>query len=92
MKIAVNSCYGGFGLSKEAYDFLGLEWDNCGYHYRADEMRTDPKLIECIEKLGEKANGQFASLRVVEIPDDVEWEIEDYDGAEWVAEKHRNWY
>jgi hypothetical protein len=28
---------------------------------------------------------------VIEIPDDVEWEVEEYDGLEWVAEKHRTW-
>jgi hypothetical protein len=28
---------------------------------------------------------------VVEIPDGVEWEIAEYDGLEWVAEKHRTW-
>ena len=27
----------------------------------------------------------------VEIPDDVEWQIEEYDGSEWIAEKHRIW-
>ena len=33
-----------------------------------------------------------ANLKMVEIPDDVEWEIADYDGKEWVAEKHRTWH
>jgi hypothetical protein len=27
----------------------------------------------------------------VDIPDDVKWEIEEYDGNEWVAEVHRTW-
>jgi len=30
-------------------------------------------------------------LKIVDIPDGVEWEIEEYDGMEWVAEKHRTW-
>jgi len=30
--------------------------------------------------------------KVVEIPDDIEFVIEEYDGIEWVAEKHRVWY
>jgi hypothetical protein len=42
-------------------------------------------------ELGEAANGRCAELKVVEIPDDVEWQIEEYDGLEWVAEKHRTW-
>jgi hypothetical protein len=28
---------------------------------------------------------------VIEIPDDVEWIIVDYDGMEHIAEKHRTW-
>jgi hypothetical protein len=28
----------------------------------------------------------------VEIPDNVEWEIMEYDGTEYIAEKHRKWY
>lgn len=30
-------------------------------------------------------------LILEDIPDDVEWEIEEYDGLEWVSEKHRTW-
>jgi hypothetical protein len=27
----------------------------------------------------------------VDIPDDVKWQIEEYDGNEWIAESHRTW-
>ena len=91
MKIAINKCYGGFSLSEKAYEFLGLKWDYYGYHYSDHDKRTDPKLIECIEKLGAEANGFYAKLEIIEIPDDVNWEIKEYDGVEWVAEKHRTW-
>jgi hypothetical protein len=37
------------------------------------------------------ANGAHANLKIVEVPPDVEWQIEEYDGNEWVAEKHRTW-
>ena len=53
--------------------------------------RTDPKLIEVIKELGDSANGGFASLRVVEIPDGIEYEISEYDGSEHIAEVHRTW-
>jgi thiol-disulfide isomerase/thioredoxin len=56
-----------------------------------DIDRSDQMLIRVVEDLGEEANGEFAQLKVVEIPDDVQWEIGEYDGAEWVAEKHRRW-
>jgi hypothetical protein len=48
-------------------------------------------LVAVVEKLGEKADGFCATLKVVEIPEDVDWEIGEYDGNEWVAEKHRTW-
>lgn len=53
--------------------------------------RDSELLLQVIEELGKDANGGLASLKVVEIPDGVEWCIEEYDGAEWVAEKHRTW-
>ena len=101
MKIALNKCYGGFGLSRAVYAELGLEWD--GYGYLSNEKlgiesddhiayRQDPRLIAAIEKLGEdKASGAMAEIRVVDIPDDIEWEIDDYDGVETVHEQHRSW-
>lgn len=89
MKVVINNCYGGFSLSKEVYDYLGLKWDGYGLRKIA---RNDPKLIEAVEQLGiEKASGEVAKLKIVEIPDDVEWTIEQYDGLEWVSEKHRTW-
>lgn len=56
-----------------------------------DIPRDESALVQVIEELGDAASGKFAKLRVVEIPDDVEWQIEEYDGLEWVAEKHRTW-
>jgi len=53
--------------------------------------RADKDLIKIVEKLGKKANGKYADLKIVEIPDSVEWQIEEYDGVEWVSEKHRIW-
>jgi hypothetical protein len=44
-----------------------------------------------VEEMGEKAGSTYSQLRIVEIPDDVEWQIEEYDGSEWVSEKHRTW-
>lgn len=89
MKVVINTCYGGYRLSKDAYDYLGLEWD--GYGFEFDNDRTNPKLIEMVEKLGKRANGIFADLKVVEIPDDVKWYIHEYDGVEEIYEEHRSW-
>ena len=91
MKVVINTCFGGFGLSQEAYRFMGIEWDDFGYKFSGDEKRCDPKLVECVERLGEAASGSFAELKVIEIPDGVEFEICEYDGLEHVAECHRVW-
>jgi len=101
MKIAINKCYGGFSVSKEVYDELGLEWDEYGMLDNAafgiksdnwDEYRADPKLIAAIEKIGlEESSGKYADIGIVEIPDDVKWEIDDYDGIETIHEQHRTW-
>lgn len=53
--------------------------------------RCAPDLVDVVESLGEKANGRHARLKIIEIPDDVNWEIDEYDGYEHVAEVHRTW-
>jgi hypothetical protein len=89
MKVVINTRYGGFGLSRQAYVELNLEWDGYGYAY--DDDRTNPKLVEVVEKLGEAASSAYAELAVVEIPDDVTYDIHDNDGAETVVEKHETY-
>lgn len=42
-------------------------------------------------ELEEESGGTFSNLLVVEVPDDVDWVISEYDGIEWVSEKHRTW-
>lgn len=53
--------------------------------------RTDPHLIQVVEELGEAANSEFSRLVIIEIPDDVKWELKEIDGDEWIAEVHRTW-
>ena len=94
MKVVINACYGGFGLSqaeiKRYHEIKGTTltedfWDR-------DIPRDDPALVQVVEEMPREGGYSFAFLKVVEIPDDVEWEIQEYDGNEWVAEKHRTWY
>jgi hypothetical protein len=87
MKLVINTCFGGFSLSEEAYKELGIEWDGYGYDYNNEEYRNDPRLVEVVEKLGEKANGRFSELKVIEIPFDIDYYIDEYDGMETVYEK-----
>lgn len=136
MKIAINGCYGGFGLScmaekmicdKKGMGFYLYELVQDGYYkfleysdsikpniyvilnkyvgdmFQEEDMdhsliwysycidRTDKDLIETVEELGEKASGYASYIHIVEIPDDVQYEITDYDGYETIHEKHRSW-
>jgi hypothetical protein len=62
------------------------------YFSNHDIARDDPDLVAMVDELGERASGQFGELKVVEIPDGTEYEIEEYDGLEHIAEKHQVWY
>ena len=115
-KIAINVCYGGFGLSDEATElylkktgqvpfykfvqfgcttyasepFVGEKTDR-KYFFCQELDRDDPVLIEVIEQLGKKSNGDFAELKIVQVPDDIDWEISEYDGKEHVRQRSRSW-
>lgn len=67
------------------------KWYSAHHLSDCDIDRDDPDLIAVVEELGSVANGRFAELKVVEIPDDADWEIDEYDGNEHIAEKHRTW-
>lgn len=100
-KIVINTCYGRFSLSMRCVEFMAERGHDEAkeelaeeefFGYSCDKDRSNPTLVEAIETLGTKvASGKSAQLIIVEIPDDVDWEIEDYDGQEHVAEKHRTW-
>ncbi len=54
--------------------------------------RVHPDVIAAVETLGEKANTEYGVFKVVDIPDDVEVEINWHEsGGEYIAEKHRVW-
>jgi hypothetical protein len=144
VKVVINQCFGGFGLSVAAYEQL-IAWGvpvrayveqtrnettglyepqplNDGevifdreltpkgtdalsdiyWQYRdvsrrywdcwTSENRTHPLIIRLVEEMGSQAaSGPCAQLSVVEIPDGTDYTIEEYDGREHIAEKHRTW-
>jgi hypothetical protein len=93
MKIVINTCFGGFGLSKKAIerlaelghqeaievlpDFKGNWSDPC----MSDIERNHPLLVRVVEELGEEANGQYARLEVEDVDGDG-WYVHEYDGNE----------
>jgi hypothetical protein len=92
MKIVINRCYGGFGLSEAAIDEYkrraGVTDENWWVY---DIERDSEHLVALVEEMGQDVNNKFSKLHIVNIPDDVLWEIDEYDGMEWVAEQHRTW-
>jgi len=90
MKIVINICFGGFGLSSIGeIEYLNRSGVDVASVW--DISRTDPILVAMVEENSNLYSGSLSQLRVVEIPDDVDWEISDYDGREHIAEKHRTW-
>lgn len=65
-------------------------WD---YYLRLNESsRTDSALIEVVEELGsERASGPYSKLVVVDIPDDLDYVIDDYDGIETLHQRVQTW-
>ena len=93
MKIVINNRHSGFGISDEAeLKYKGILGITSSDFFPAfDIPRNCQVLVALVEEMGERANNSYSRLKIVEIPDDVQWEIGEYDGMEWVAEKHRTW-
>lgn len=68
MKVVINRCYGGFGLS----DKVLKECEKVGLFIsdlNDKEFRSNPILINIIETIGIKdSNGPYAMLRIIDIP------------------------
>jgi hypothetical protein len=91
MKIVLNRCYGGFGITEEQAKAMGLEWivfeSQYGNKFKGyakgwneDKGRLNPILIESVER-GDKQHWA-SDLWVCEIPDDAHYVISNYDGVE----------
>lgn len=84
MKVVLNECYGGFGLS-EAFVNKYPQFEDINYSYdENDRIKVD--FIEALEEFGvNEASGDCASLVIVEISDDcTDWEIIENDGDETI--------
>jgi hypothetical protein len=118
MKVAINTCFGGFGITDAAFEkllerkgiafvevksesgFLGSQYYEEGHagsneHYismhdlTAD--RADLDLIAVIEEMGSASWGAYSEIKIVNIPNGIDWYIDEYDGREHVAERHKTW-
>ena len=93
MKVVINDRHSGFGVSEELESkykgILGITRSD--FYAHLDIVRDCPVLVALVEEMGERANNSWSRLKVVDIPDDIDWYIEEYDGIEHVAEVHRTW-
>jgi len=61
-----------------------------GIHYADSGYKRDGEaLVKAVEALGERASP--SKLKIVEIPDGVEFHVNGFDGYEYVAENYRTW-
>ena len=107
MKIVINRCFGGFGLSSRAHALIAKrkgwqhacdDWDKDYWYsspgkavYESYLKRDDSDLVAVVEELGIDADGRYAELKIVDVPDGVDWYISEYDGLEEIHERHRSW-
>lgn len=96
MKIVINTSCSLFALSEVAVDYIrkktkGIKNKEKISSFSFDNDRSNPLLVEAVEKLGFEANSKESVLKVIEIPDGVNWEIHGCNGKEWIAECHRTW-
>lgn len=85
MKVVVNKCYGGFGLSEKARKMLHAEDITKVWELEEAENRNNPELVNAVEALGDEVNTRSSELKVVEIPEGAtDWELNEYDGFETI--------
>jgi len=59
--------------------------------YLDDSHREDATLIEVVEELGYEASSYASLLKIVEIPDDLDYVIDNYDGIETLHQRVQEW-
>jgi hypothetical protein len=71
-----------FGNTFSAYD-IDTNVFNDHFVSMRNFKRTDPVLVQVVEELGNKANGIYAELEIVELSGN-KYRICEHNGAEWV--------
>ncbi len=107
IKVVINVHFGGFDLTDEqkyrleqkiGFERLRqIEGKICEFvlrkKYPDHKYRSDPDLVSVVEEdilLDEGTTKE--GLAIIEIPSDIEWCIKNYDGAEWVVERTREFH
>jgi len=68
------------------YDVEGIKH----FYATRDIERDDPVLVQVVEKLGDKANGECAKLCIEDLPKGTLYRIKEYDGYESIETKYND--
>lgn len=86
MKVIINECFGGFGLSKFGWDkLMEIKNDNTlkSKDPNAEDFRYDKDLIYLLETYGSNViGGPYSHLKIVDIEEGTKFRIHEYDGVE----------
>lgn len=98
MKVVINRSLGDFRIPPQLAKELGwfCMFFNGSKDLPADyDEHTDPDLIAGLERMIEEgvdvSKAAGTKLQIVEIPDNVNWYIDDRNGIETIHECHRSW-
>lgn len=61
------------------------------YSFQSAELRCDKHLVQAVSELGVKAETEFSSLKIIEIPDNVKYKILNTEGVETVVDVNAYW-
>lgn len=84
IEILYNNKYGGWGISKKAFELYQLRSNS---EFEKDfHCRNDPILIQIYKELGDDFDSKFSRSRIKKIPKKYEkyYYIDEYDGKECV--------
>ncbi len=59
--------------------------------YCREMDRSDDALVRTVERLGTLANAGHTNLRIVAVPDNVDWEVRSVHGYEYVTDGKKIW-
>src|SRR3972149_7083747 len=92
VEIVINRCWGGFSISGQAVRWIrkncpcehketidkkqGMGDFNTGHRDTDANERACPSLIKVVKTLGRKADGEHAELKIVEVPDEIDYYID----------------
>ena len=89
IEILINNCYGGWNISKKAFELYKLRNPNCNlteneFDYYFD--RHDPILVQIYKELGNDFDGKYSKTKIKKILKKYEnyYDIDEYDGKECV--------